>query len=233
MKVALTTVAYQEERLIGKFIRHIPEWVDMKIVLLSSKPWIGEVEMPDNTLEKAKAAGGTIVQNYWRDEQSQRNTGQDLCEGYDWVITLDPDEMLDHKGWDNLKTFLETADQDAYVCDHQRVFYKDKEVYPHTDYQQIISVRPHVRFVDKRVVGSSYGVAPVELYHFSWSRTDEEILSKIRHYSHANEFDGEKWFREVWKTDRDYDLHPLTPNTLKALIPAKLPTELENLLCRR
>ncbi len=232
MKFALTTPCYQEERLIGKFLRRVPKWIDPKIVLLSSKPWVGDPEIPDRTIDKIQPASGMIVQNYWLNEETQRNTGQQLLEDYDWIITLDPDEFLDDEGWERLKSFLETADQDAYVCKHQRVFYKDKEVFPHSDYQQIIAVRPHVRFIDKRVVNSSYGEAPVELYHFSWSRTDKEILSKIRHYSHANEFDGEKWFKEVWKTDRDYDLHPLTPSTLKALIPADLPPELKGILLK-
>lgn len=229
LKFALATIAYREERMVGKSLRHIPDWIDIKMVLLSSKPWIGDEEPPDKTMEKAKAAGGTVIQNYWENEHTQRNTGQQMLEDYDWIITLDPDEFLDERGWDKLKSFLETADQGAYVCQHQRVFYKKKEVYPHTDYQQIIAVRPSVRFADKRVVNTTYGVAPVELYHFSWRRTNQEILSKIKHYSHAHEFDVDAWYRDVWLTDRSINLHPLTPETLSGLIDSDLPPELKSL----
>jgi hypothetical protein len=41
--------------------------------------------------------------------------------------------------------------------------------------------------------------------------------------------DIERWYEEVWKTDRDYDLHPMTPETLKKLVEPKLPKEIEEL----
>jgi glycosyltransferase involved in cell wall biosynthesis len=229
MKVGLITLAFNEERFIKPFLKHIPDWIDEKVVLVSSKPWQGEYELPDKTDEIAKELGATVIVNNWPDEATQRNSGLDMLSDCDWVVVLDPDEFLDNKGWQDIKLSCEFNKDDAYVIKHQRVFYKDKEVSPHTDYQQIILVKPHVRFLFARNVDRGFQELPIELYHFSWARTDKEVWSKISHYSHANEMDIEKWYNEVWLSNKKTDLHPNTPDTLKALIPAKLPPEIERL----
>lgn len=227
MKVGLITLAYNEERFIKPFLQHIPDWVDPVIVLVSTRPWQGEYELPDKTDEIAREMGATVIMNAWPNEAEQRNTGMDLCGDCDWVIVMDPDEFLDNDGWNCIKGVI--SEEDALVVAHQRVFYKDKEVYPHTDYQQIILVRPHVRFPHARNVDRGYGTLPVELYHFSWARTDKEVWSKISHYTHANEMDIKTWYKDIWLAGKTTDLHPMTPEALKALIPAKLPPELEKL----
>lgn len=229
MKFGLMTLAYNEERLIPKFLSHIPDWVDEIVVLVSTQPWQGEAEPQDRTADLARQTRATVVESYWPNEELQRNTGQSLLGDCDWVIVLDPDEFLDNEGWDNLRKWAETLTGEAGVVSHQRVFWKHKEVSPHTDYQQVIIVKPDVQFVENRVIDRPFVVVPVELYHFSWSRTDEEVWSKISHYSHANEMDIKKWYEEVWLADRQTDLHPKSPVTLRALIPAKLPPELERL----
>lgn len=228
MKYGLVTLAFNEERFIEPFLRHIPDWVDKKIVLVSTKPWQGEPEPRDYTADIAREMGATVVENYWPTEESQRNTGQDLCSDCDWVIVLDPDEFLTAEAWDELRDF--DKDQEAYVPYVQRTYWKDGFVIdPPEDYKQIVLVKPNVRFVDKRVVNTGYGFLPIELHHFSWARTDDEVWKKISHYSHANEFDKEAWFTDIWSSNRRENLHPLTPQSLKEAIPAILPPELEKL----
>lgn len=223
------TIAYNEERLIKPFLQHIPSWVDDRVVLVSTKPWQGTIDAQDSTADIARQMGASVIENYWRNEADQRNTGMDLLSDCDWVIVLDPDEFLDNKGWEALYDSCQKESGNAYVTFHQRVFYKDKEVSPHTDYKQVILVKPTVQFIENRIVNQGFDEVPVELYHFSWARTNEEIWSKISHYSHAHEMDIEKWYKEVWLADKTENLHPKTPSTLRALIGAKLPPELERL----
>lgn len=229
MRFASVSIAYHEPRFIGPHIRHIPDWVETNLVLVSEKPWQGEpITEIDKTAEIAEAEGAEVLTYAWPTEEAQRNAGQEYLYDYDWIIVLDPDEFLSNDAWDTLHTYLTAAQEDAYVVSHQRVFYKDKEVSPHSDYQMIVAVRPTVRFIDKRVVDSNYGVAPIELLHFSWARTDEEVLSKITHYAHAHELIP-NWYTDVWKTDKATNLHPKTPETLGALIERVLPPEIERL----
>lgn len=232
VNVGLITVAYREERFIGKFLEHIPKWVDRKVVLISEKPWFGDELPMDGTLSIATAKGAIPVLNTWENEESQRNTGVALLDDCDWVLVLDPDEFISDIHWDKLREFLETTDADAVVCEGQYTYWKNGYVAdPPKDYQMLIAIRPHVRFVDKRVVNAVYRAAPTWIHHMSWARTNSEVWNKISHYAHALDFDIEEWFENVWKKWKPgmKDVHPVTPETLHELIPAKLPKELEKL----
>lgn len=234
MKIAVVAVALNEERFIKPWLQHIPDWVDTKCVLVTEKPWFGDQNIfRDKTYEVAEEAGAMVVKRDWTSEHEQRNFGQDLFGDYDWIIILDPDEFLDNNNWYQLRKFIESEPQnDAFVVDHQLTYWKDGYVAdPPRDYQQLILVRPGIRFVDKRVVNSSYGIAPVFIHHFSWARTDIEVWEKISHYAHANDFDTDKWYTEVWKKWEPgmKDVHPTSPDTLHELIKVELPPELEEL----
>lgn len=231
MKYGSVCVAYKEERFIVPHLQHMPDWVEDKVVLNSTIPWFGTMADEDGTATLAEPYA-RVIQNYWRTEEEQRNTGQDLHQDKDWVIILDPDEFLDNEAWNKLKDFLETTDADAVVVEGQNTYWKDGWVAdPPKDYQMLIAVRPHVRFVDKRVVGTSFVVAPVWLHHFSWARTDEEVWRKISHYAHANDFNIKDWYENVWKSWQpgDKDVHPTTPDTLHEFKRVVLPKEIEDL----
>lgn len=235
MKISSMCIAYKEERFIEKHLRHLPKWIDNKLVLISRRPWFGESATEDKTYKittEIKDKAIIPIQNVWSTEHDQRNTALEFSEYNDWVIVLDPDEFLTNKDWDNLYTHLSTTTSDAVIVEGQYTYWKNGYVAdPPKDYPQLIAVRPHVRFIDKRVVNSTFDIAPVWIHHFSWARTDEEIWNKISHYAHANDFDVKAWYNNVWKQWKPgmKDVHPTSPNTLHELIPAKLPPELERL----
>jgi hypothetical protein len=230
MKLACVTICYHEERFIAKFIQAMQNRVDKILVLSSTKPWNGENDEIDNTAAIAESLGADVFAYDWPTEHEQRQAGQHLLADYDWIIVLDPDEYILDADWIKLIKFLETAPHDAYVPQMQNTYWKRGFVIdPPEDYKQIIAVRPSVNFIDKRVVDCGWAHAPIDLHHFSWARTDKECLRKITSYGHAKEFDGLKWFSEVWQSDRTTDLHPLTPTSLKEAVRVELPEELEEL----
>lgn len=232
MKVGLITVAYRERRFIRKFIKHIPQWVDRKVVLLSEKPWYGEDVANDGTYDAVKSTSAIPIQSSWTSEEQQRNSGLSLLEDCDWVLVLDPDEFLSDNDWFKLREHLARSSADALVCKLQKTYWKKGWVaVPPEGYRQIIAVRPHVQFADKRVVNCGYESAPVTIHHFSWARTDEEVWTKISHYAHAVDFDIKQWYDEVWLKWQPgmQDVHPTTPSALHDFEPATLPKELEDL----
>lgn len=232
MRCACVTVAYCEERFISKFIQSMQNRVEEIVVLHSLKPWKGDDVEKDNTAAIAHSLGATVIVDTWETEEAQRNAGQEYCGDYDWIIVLDPDEYLLEADWQQLVSFLEVAPLDAYVAGNQNTLWKRGYIIdPPEDYTQIIAVRPNVRFADKRVVDSMWGYAPVDLWHFSWARSDAECWRKITSYAHADEFDPLRWFSEVWMdwTEEMENLHPLTPEALKKALRVELPPELEEL----
>jgi len=229
MKLACVSLAYCEERFVPKFIQSMQDRVTEIVLLNSTHPWNGEAEK-DNTASIARSLGATVFEHDWPTEEEQRNTGQEYCSDFDWILTLDPDEFILEEDWVKLINFLETAEEDAYVCNSQNTLWKNGFIIdPPEDFKQIIAVRPTVRFTDKRVVDTPWAHAPVDLWHFSWARTDAEVWRKINSYGHAHEIDTLGWFSEVWMSEQTTNLHPLTPEALKKAIRVELPEELERL----
>lgn len=231
MKLACVTLAYKEERFIVPFIRAMQNRVDEILVLNTTKPWNGGSDEVDNTGNVARSLGATVISYDWSTEEAQRNAGQEYLNDYDWIITLDVDEFMLDADWSRLVAFLDSATLDAYVPQMQHTYWKTGFVIdPPEDYLQIIATRPSVRYFDKRCVDCAWDMAPVELHHFSWARTDEECWKKISSYAHAKDFDTLDWFGRVWlDNERTTDLHPLTPESLKEAVRVELPEELERL----
>lgn len=214
-----------------KHLAHMPGWIEEQVVLLSSVPWYGKNEEPDQSEELAFAAQAAVIKHNWYDETNQRNAGQEFLSDYDWILNLEPDEFLSDDSWAKLYTFLEQAEGDAYVI-KQRVFWgKGFESDPPEDFVPIVVTRPSVRFIDKRVIDSEWTYLPddIELLHFAWARTDEEIWKKISHYSHAVDFDTDRWYKEVWLSRNTTNVHPTTPSAIPKLKQAVLPKEIEEL----
>lgn len=230
MRVGLVANAYNEATFLPKFLNHIPDWVEEKLVLITDPPWYGDKLEDDGSAKLAKEAGATVLKYPWPNEIDQRNAGQDYFNEYDWVLNLEPDEFLSNENWNKLYRFLLVADKPAWAI-KQRVFWgHGMESDPPEDFVPIIATRPTVRFIDKRNVNTQWDVLPdMTLLHFAWARTDKEIWKKISHYSHAVDFDIDKWFKEVWLARKTENVHPTTPSAIPRLIKAKLPKEIEAL----
>lgn len=231
MRVASVCCVYNEARFLPKHLAHMPDWVEEQVCLISSKPWYGDELEDDGSEQVAKEMGATVLKYPWPDEVAQRNAGQAYLNQFDWILNLEPDEFLSNEHWDWLYAFLITANKPAYAV-KQRVFWGNGfESDPPEDFVPIIATRPTVQFVDKRNVNSQWDVLPVDikLLHFAWARTDEEIWKKISHYSHAVDFDIDKWYKEVWLARKTKNVHPTTPEAIPRLIKAKLPKEIEEL----
>jgi hypothetical protein len=65
------------------------------------------------------------------------------------------------------------------------------------------------------------------ILHFSWVRSDADLLRKVTGWSHSKDFNGQRYYRRVWKAAPRiwpflYNFHPLAPRVWPALWPAKL-----------
>ena len=229
----IMTVAYKEERFLPKFIEYYNDKASEILVLNSTEPWFGEQTGVDNSAEIARKLGASVVEYNWPTEQDQRNAGLEYF-GDGWVIVLDPDEFIDNKNWEKLVETLNNSPTEinAYVVKRQFTYWKNGWVaHPPRDYKMLVAVRSPAKFIDKRVINEGFGVAPIDLHHFSWARTDDEILNKITHYAHAHDFNVKEWYEDVWKRWQlgVTDVHPVTPETLHHFIPANPPPEIERL----
>lgn len=231
MRVAAVATVYNEARFLPKYLGHMPDWVEEKVVLLSTKPWYGEELPDDGSAEVARKAGATVIPNHWTNEVDQRNAGQDYLSQYDWILNLEPDEFLDNANWEKLHKFIESNPPlPAYAVKQEIYWGRGFRSDPPEDFVPIILTRPSVKFIDKRVIDSQWAVMPdIFIHHFAWARSDEEIYKKVSHYSHAVDFDVDKWFKEVWMARKTENVHPTTPEAIPRLVKANLPKEIAEL----
>lgn len=231
MRVASVATAYNEATFIGKHLKHMPDWVDKQVVLVSEKPWYGEELPDDGTAKIAEEAGATAIVYPWPNETEQRNAGQDFLMDYDWILNLEPDEFLDNDNWEKLRKFLESNPSSPAYAVKQEVYWgRGFRSDPPEDFVPIIVTKPWVRFTDKRVVGSEWAVLPdIFIHHFAWARTDAEIWKKVSHYSHAVDFDVNDWYEKVWLARKTENVHPTTPESIPRLVKANLPPEIAKL----
>ena len=65
------------------------------------------------------------------------------------------------------------------------------------------------------------------ILHFSWVRSEADILRKVQGWGHADDFDGENYINNVWKAAPRkwpfiYNFHPVLPRQWRALWPVSL-----------
>src|SRR5208283_1119069 len=66
------------------------------------------------------------------------------------------------------------------------------------------------------------------MLHFSWVRSEEQMMRKLRSWGHSRDFETDRYYREVWlRAATDWttlrDFHPMTPPTWPRLRPVALP----------
>jgi hypothetical protein len=112
---------------------------------------------------------------------------------------------------------LENTQAMAIKAPKMKVFWKtpDYMIFPHDNGEgPIIAVRPSVRFeYARRTNANDFLYSESAMHHFSYVRSDEEMLKKISTFSHAEEFNTMEWYNNVWLkwTPEMRNIHPTVP----------------------
>lgn len=218
MKIAILTLAYNEAEHIRACVKNWG-WTGLRhVVLVSTKPWNGSPQEDDNTVIIAKDAGAEVVIRFWDTEASQREWGLGLLHDYDYVLIVDPDEYYTKKAQERILEILNDPRDEmgrykkipAFRAENMVTYWKtpDYVFSPPDSHKPYIAVDPkQVRFNDKRQVQpqdasepfQQYApLLPVTVHHFSWVKSDTKVAEKIQSYSHCRDFDGEKWYEDIW-----------------------------------
>lgn len=217
MKIAVCTLAFNEPQYIAPCIEQWKGLVGIHLVLVSTTTWNGTKHKDDPTAKLAEKHGAKVIEGFWKTEADQRNHGLSLLKDYDYVIINDPDEFYtiedrcrlirtlqeDNRrpGYtirrgNTMLTYWKTHD---YVLDppdqHLPTIVVDPNKAVCTEHRQFAlskDVRdPSVRYSEE------CGEIKVQMHHFSWVRTDEQVEEKIAAYSHADIIENE-WYKKVW-----------------------------------
>lgn len=235
MKIGILTNAFLEERFIQGCVEQFKNFDVKHLVLIPYKAWNGPyVSGFDNTGVLAIDSGASVIYGDWKSTSDQLNYGLTQFKDYDWVIICDADERYTQYGLQRFFDFFPYIEADVIKTNDWIVYWKtaDYELLPHqTDYPTI-AVKPHVKFVNIRDTGLDYNYIDVPMYHFSYYRTDEEMLKKISAFEASKQFNIQKWYENIWLkwTPEMENLHPVNPNQFKKAIYNPPPQEIKELL---
>lgn len=229
--VAVITNAFREAELIEHCIKQFSKQDLYHVVMSPRMSWNGNLYQ-DNTPDLARQYGASLViEGDFKTEAQQFNYGLNLLRDYKYVWIVDADEryypdeipvildILEHTEADGVKSFMD-------------VYWKTREYKitpPQTDYP-LIAVKPTVHFSRARSTDADdIKWIPYTMHHLSYVRSDEDMLKKIRSFSHSDEFDLNDWYQNKWlkwKPDM-MDLHPVQASQFKSAVYNPLPNKIK------
>jgi hypothetical protein len=92
-----------------------------------------------------------------------------------------------------------------------------------------VAIKTDQNFSNKRTPTlSEYGPSSAILNHFSYVRSNEEMLKKIESFEHSNEFDRMAWYENIWKkwVPSMKNLHPVVPEQFESAFYKPAPREI-------
>ncbi len=210
----------------------------------------------DKKLELAPGDFAILSNAPMENETLQRRDALARSGDADWVLQLDTDEVVTQPAslyrrlaalpastrcvrWPMRSLFQRAADgRYLQVCSPSG---------GHVEEHFSIAVRPGTALVEARTTFEetaqfrSWSLSRDTLFnpnsrlarsetmlHFSWVRSQEQMMRKLQSWGHSRDFDTDRYYREVWlraatewRSLRDF--HPLTPPSWPRLRPVALP----------
>jgi hypothetical protein len=159
----------------------------------------------------------------------------DKMRDKDWVLMFAPDMYMTTESLNNLLYFLKSADQRAYSCD-MVTYWKDFDhiVSPITRFNSV-AIRNNERFKYSSLIDNVEnfsGIPGVLMQHLSYVRTPEEMATKIKTWSHANEVPSDWYDKWLNYKDGDTNLGMVNEKDVAKVINYHLPDEIRSLICK-
>lgn len=236
MKVAVLTNAFCERDLIRGCVQQFSGLLP-HTVLVSKKPWHGSWE-PDDTAEVATLLGARVQIGIWQSASEQLNYGLSLYQDYDWILIVDADERYESEEINlllqDLNDLKKIRFKGSVRTNNWDVYWKtsDYKITPEqTDYP-LIAITPDQRFGHIRGHSGYVSWSQAKMHHFSYVRSDNDMLKKIQSFEASVEFDLEAWYRDKWLkwTPDMEDLHPIHPPQFKRAVWDPAPESIKVLL---
>lgn len=236
MRFGVLMNAFREKNRIESAIKQFDDLpIEEIVVSCSKKPWKGNLK-PDNTSNLALKSGVTIREYYWEHEHEQKNWGMEKLSNMDWILIFAPDMYMTKESIRTTIDFLENENDKhkIYGC-AMKTYWKNFDTVVKPDYDfEILALKPKIRFQYSSITEDpprNAKIPGVMMHHISWVKTDTEMRSKLKSYSHADEV-VPNWYNSVWKKWKPdmIDLHPTSPTDYRYTSSYSLPDEIKELL---
>jgi glycosyltransferase involved in cell wall biosynthesis len=221
--VAVITNAFRETETIKHCIKQFKPFNLFHVVLCNNVSWNGDLKQDDTPKMAKKYGASLVVEGPFTTEAQQFNYGLSLLQDYKMVIICDADERYEQDDIRKFIEMLENCEADAVKTASMSVYWKDTEhrIIPDQNDNPTIAVKPIVRFIKARSCDAKIiSWMPITLHHFSYVRSDEDMLKKITTFSHSDEFNLMQWYNDKWLDwdEESLDLHPVVPSQFKQAV---------------
>lgn len=211
MKLGAVTPVFNEENLITGCIMCLKPFVDRHVICVSERPYFGEERDLDRTADIAEELGACVVKGVWPMDHMQRNTGIAMLQDCDWIICTDVDMWLTKQDMAKLVSRLEKAECDAFIISQHSYWHDVNHVLEGDNFKPVIAVRPHAKFWHIGNIDCPVEVIEdICVHHINWC-SPKDIYKKVTTYSHADEFNGEDWYKEKY-LKWEYGQKAILPN---------------------
>jgi len=238
--IAAVYCTYDDAEWLPHSLASIYPAVDAIYILISDRPWNGPHLAPDETLQCVEAFPDPskkirLVRGHWSGEVEQRNAGLELLarDGFTYCFIIDSDEIYDTDAL--IQMFRYALSKPEVGCWHCWfiVYWKSPRYRidpPENHHPPVLLKLGAGAFAEYRnCLAHSHELIPPQIgfcHHMSYARSDEQILKKIRSFSHSHQIDP-LWFEKKWKGwDQDHavtDLCPYNPGVFQRT--AEVPLE--------
>jgi hypothetical protein len=234
MIFATYLMTFDQDKWIMRNLENAYPHVDKIYVMHSKLPWGYKPDAREkyvntfdlNTIKKSSYIDKiTIIEGDWMDDTGQRNNCLQIAkkDGVDYLMIHDSDEFYFHKDFDKLVDFVKNDITHDVFSFNLYAFWKSfKYIIINHDQskiagnnQTIVNLHrvDHYDRIRDVFTDNMITIPDVICYHGSYVLTNEEVYRKINSTSHSNDYDGEKWYKEVWLpwTLESKNLHPIWP----------------------
>ena len=241
MQIAAHVLAYNVNSSLREVINNISPHVDKIFIAYPKRPWKYKLSERSNRqnptslnfiIECSKGHNVEIVQGDWEYDEDTRNACFELAksQGFDWFILQDADEFFDDEGWDLILKELKKSKNETFFNTTWYNFWKSSEFVILNDDGDIKSQKSNLalrclqntKYIRSGLpnINTKPKLIDARCYHYGYVRTNLEIETKIKTWTHTNEFDNEAWYSNKWLNwnKNTLNLHPTNPNTWKKAI---------------
>jgi hypothetical protein len=167
-------------------------------------------------------------ENPMANDTEERNELSRQCTQGNWVVQIDSDEIL-LNGAEFWQWLLATNPTSAVGAAWISVFktFQGHALVISTSEITPVATLLRGQFIDARWTKEQLTPSPLQLLHYSWGRTPEELKQKLQNWSHAPDFDTDAFYK-LWQSvtldnfQQIRDFHPLDGPRWPALALMKI-----------
>lgn len=227
-------MTYDQNKWIMRNLENAYSHVDQIYVMHSHLPWGYKPEARKtytnsfdiNIIKQSKYMDKiTILEGDWLSDTEQRNFCLQFAkkQGIDYLMVHDADEFYFHDDFEKLIEFVKNNPVYDVFAINLYAFWRSFKYILIDPYkgkiggtnQTIVNLHTVDKYDYIRDVHNVNMITVPDIiqYHGSYVLTNEEVYKKINMTSHSNDYDGIKWYNEVWLpwTIESKNLHPIWP----------------------